>query len=495
MTALFLCLHGQLFDLDPNGNVVPDIVEKYEVSADGLAYTFHLNEKARWHDGVPVTAADVEFSFVAYTAARSGSRQRKEIFGNILGSEEVVASTEKSMSYADSVKFKGIEILDDHTIRFTMMKPDPLWLTQFGNNPGWFSLLPKHLLEYVPWEKWLEHPLAKTRPIGCGPYKFVKGIDGQYWELAAFEDYHLGRPKIDRIFFKSWLDVNVAAAQLESGELDLVLALNLDDAERLQGKSGIAIASCPASNAYQLSIRTDRITDKRVRKAIAYAIDREAIWKNIFKGLGEINECCLLQEWAIPPGQTVLPHDPAKARALLAEANWDSNRVLRVLYPAGYRYADVLLPIIQQQLAEVGIKIEMNPLETTAFKAALKDPQAEWDIFYNQSANMFPDPGSFALWACGDLQADIINKGANLSWVYCDPHWKELWDRGRSTTDQSERAKIYQEIQSIFYEEMPAVNIVLPPSIYGLRSRLKGFAPTPQVWNSFWNVYSWSVSE
>ena len=487
--AIFEALHCRMLALTNEFDLVPELATGYELAEDGVTYTFRLDPSARWHDGTPVTAADVEFSWVAYASSASLSRVRAPVVNSVAGGADVMASAANATGYADTVSYAGIDVVDDHTIRFTLASPNALWLIQASDYPNGM-ILPKHILADVPWADWPAHPMNLQSPVGCGAFEFVQRQDGQYVELKAFDHYHHGRPAIDRLFFMSWLAGEVAAAQLESGELDLVLGLSLDNAQRLAPNPNIDVRTIGGSAAYQLSIQTERVTDARVRLAMEYAIDREGINEAIFYGLGEVVSCCLLNDWAIPPGQAVRPYDPERARALLAEAGWDQNRVVDVIYPVGFRGSDTLLPIVQQQLAEVGIRLQLTPLEGSAFPARLNEAW-DWEIFFNQSANMLPDPGSFALWEC----ADPAQKTAGRGWTYCDPEFAALWRAGRATSNPAERAEIYQQLQTIFYEESPAVNIVLPPTVFGVRDRLEGVTPTPYLWNSFWNVHAWTVND
>ncbi len=485
--AIYLMMHCRLVNLTDTFEFAPDLAKSYEVSEDGKVYTFYLNEDARWHDGTPVTAEDVEFSWVAYATPEevTESRIRPPVYTSVVGGEAVQESASVSTGYADTAKYEGIEVLNDHTVRFTLTETNPLWLSNIAQYPnGW--LLPKHVLGDVPWAEWPQHPVSMTDPVGCGPYEFVERVEGQYVELEAFPDYYLGAPNLERIFVKSWLTTEVAAAQLESGELDLVLSLELEDAKRLAENPDIEILTVPASNAYQLSINTDFVQDPRVRQAMEYALDRQGINEFVFDGQGKVVECCLLTDWAVPEDQEIREYNPERARELLAEAGWDSSQTLDILYPVGYRYSDVLLPIIQQQLAEVGIQVELRPEENTAHRESLI-AKHDWDIWFNQSANMLPDPGSFTLWEC--------RPEPQSGWRFCNDRLNDLYEQGRSTLDQSERQEIYQEIQRIFYEENPAVNIVLPPSIVGLRERLEGFKPTALMFDAFWNVHEWTIAE
>ncbi len=493
-TFIYHSIHCSLIELDDQFNIQPDLAESWELDDAGTTYTFNLNPNATWHDGTPVTAADVEFSWVAFATPneRTENRTRAPVFDAIVGADAVIesAASEDVAGYADTVKYEGIEIIDDNTISFTLNEPNPLWVLTISNGSPNGYILPKHILGDVPWNDWPTHPMNTESPVGCGPYSFVQSVEGEFVELSAYDAHHLGEPNIDSVFVHSWLTPAVAAAQLESGELDLVLGLSLDDAVRLESNADIVIESANASNAYQLSLNLDpRFIDLRVRLAMVHALDREGILDGVFFGRGEVIECCFFQDWAIPEGQMVREFDPDLARELLAEAEadgaWSPDTVYNVLYPAGYRYSDILLPIIQQQFADVGIQITLDPQESTAHRETLQG--GEWDIWYNQSANMLPDPGSFPRWECFDGQAQASG------WRICDERKDDLYVQGRATVDPAEREAIYQEIQQFFYDQVPAVNIVVPPSVYGINASLQGVTPTPNLWQVSWNINDWTI--
>jgi ABC-type transport system substrate-binding protein len=101
---------------------------------------------------------------------------------------------------------------------------------------------------------------------------------------------------------------------------------------------------------------------------------------------------------------------------------------------------------------------------------------------------MLPDPGSFVLWEC-------VDGSPTSGWRYCNPELNALYAAGRSTVDMDERTTVYQRMQQIFYEEVPAVNILVPPSVFGLQSRVEGFTPTANIWVSSWNIHEWTVTE
>ena len=333
--AMFNALHCQMTRLDENFNLTSDLAESWELSDDGLTYTFHLNPKAMWHDGVPVTADDVEFSWVVYAVpeARAGSRVRPPVITSVVGGDAVTELAATASGYADTTKYEGIEVVDEHTIKFTLTGPNPLWLITSSQTPNG-RILPKHVLGDVPYDDWKQQPIYFDAPIGCGPYQFGEHVEGQYVELDAFPDYHLGAPKIDKVFFQNWLTEDVGIAQIQTGELDLMLGISPTDAQLLQDSSDAEILTVPSSAAYQLSINTLRVPDARVRLAMAHAIDREGINQAIFLGQGKVQECCFLNDWAIPEGQTPYTYDPELARQLLADAGWELQPSLEHYLPA-----------------------------------------------------------------------------------------------------------------------------------------------------------------
>jgi peptide/nickel transport system substrate-binding protein len=251
----------------------------------------------------------------------------------------------------------------------------------------------------------------------------------------------------------------------------------------------VGLLTKPAGAAYQISINTLRVPDPKVRLAMAYALDRQGMLDGVFLGQGVVQECCFLNDWAIPDGQTPYPYDPERARELLAEAGWDSSQELSIIFPQDYRQSDTLVPIIQQQLAEVGITTVIEPQESTAFRQKLIE-EKDWDIFFNQGANMLPDPGSFTVWECP------TGGFAQSGWIYCDDTMANLYEAGRTTVDQAERTEIYQQIQTIFYEQVPTVNLFVPYTVFVMSSPdlVEGIEATPFYSQITWNIHEWSIN-
>ena len=307
---------------DPRSNydLVPNIAKSMDISDDNLIITFELREDVYFHDGVNLTAEDVKFTF-EWICHPDYQGVRYSIFQDLVGAPEYNAGE------ADEVT--GIEIIDDYTIRFHLSAVDAPFL---GRMAPW-GIHPKHYYGQAAIGDLGAGDSRVVNPIGAGPFKFVRYVDGQFTELAAYDEYHLGAPKLETIIVKV-ASSDVAQAEAITGESDIVwVQPNIRDYELYEAE-GLKIHRMPA-NAYQyMGIQTKHpiLSDKRVRHAITHAIDKELIVETLMDGLGVLQVCHISSvSWGYDPTIKPLPYDPERAGQLLDEAGWRMG-------DDGYRY-------------------------------------------------------------------------------------------------------------------------------------------------------------
>lgn len=311
-----------LMRYDPRNNyeLDPEVARSMEISDDNLTITFELRDDVFFHDGVQLTAEDVKFTF-EWMCHPDYTGVRASYWADFVGFEEY------NSGEADNLA--GVEVVDDFTVVFNLAQVDAPVL---GRLATW-GISPKHVFEgYSIADLGLGHP-AVINPIGAGPFKFVRYVEGQFAEMEAYDDYLRGRPALDRIIVKV-ASADVAQAELVTGETDIAwVQPDLRDFE-LYESEGLIIQEMPA-NAYQyMGIQTDHpiLSDKLVRHAITYALDRQAMVDNLFDGLAleQVSHMSSVS-WAYDPTLEPLAFDPDKAAELLDEAGWR-------LGPDGYRY-------------------------------------------------------------------------------------------------------------------------------------------------------------
>ncbi|TME94264.1 MAG: ABC transporter substrate-binding protein [Chloroflexi bacterium] len=309
-STIFVNIFNTLAKTDTDlSTVIPDLAERWEVSPDAKMYTFFLRKNVKWHDGQPFTGRDVVFTF---SRDLLNPNQVKSRFEGIKGADD--------FKNAKTDKLAGIELVDDFTVRISLDDPDANFLVDQRDQRN--VILPEHILSDVKPDQVLNSDFAVKSPIGTGPYKFVQYVTDQFAEFEAFPDYFKGKPKIDHMIMKR-LDANVAEAQVESGEVDLVLRLNPIEYERLSKVASLNLFSVPSPGHTSLifNLTQPRMQDKRVRQAIYYAIDRKGIIQALFNGRATLRN-------GAPPGldgySDLNPYDYDQKRTSITPRHSDS---------------------------------------------------------------------------------------------------------------------------------------------------------------------------
>lgn len=320
--------------------VVPDLAQSWTANASLTEYTFKLRSGVKWHDGQPLTADDVKFTVDAELNPKVNA-----------GLSGIVAA------------IKETQVIDPLTVRFITQYPYASLPVMLGYN---IAIVPKHLLQGQD----LNQPVAFIqRPIGTGPFRFKSFTQDTAMEVEANPDYYDGPPLLDGIVFKVIPDGNARLAQLKAGEIDFTV-IDPPQLAALQGVSGITVRRAPQVNYYFFAINHDlpKFADLRVRQALTYAIDKQAIVKNILKGdgrpaTGPINP--LLGAYYNPDVDTY-PYNMDKAAALLVEAGWKKGPdgilanaqgqkfTLSMNGPKGYPVMEQVLTYAQQQYKTLG---------------------------------------------------------------------------------------------------------------------------------------------
>ena len=307
-----------LLKYDKNLNLVPNMAESYEMSDDQLTLTFKLKEGIKWHDGKPVTAEDVAFTFESmakpdYTGPR---------YGDVEGLKGAAACHN-----GETDKVEGITVVDDHTVKFEFAQPYAPGLSKIGADR---AIIPKHIWGDIPLGEWQKKTELMNKPIGCGPYVLKEFVPGQYVELEAFEDYYAGKAKTPKFIFKV-SNQDTVIAELTSGEIDIadISSLKSQDIKTLED-NGVKVTSYTGITSQYMgfNLREKIFQDKKVRQAITYAIDRTLMVDKLLEGRATIIDAPLLPtSWAYPEDGVLNPYksDPEKAKSLIKEAGWEDK--------------------------------------------------------------------------------------------------------------------------------------------------------------------------
>lgn len=475
-------MFGALVKINDKLEAVPDLAEKIDVSPDAKVYTFTLKKGITFTDGKPLTTKDVVFTFERAIDKRSGSYWR----GRLLGIEGAADYSEQK---AETIK--GLEAIDDHTLKVTLTIPDSTWLLTLGDFAG-LAILPSHVLKDIAPDQLKQHSFSFNPSPSAGAFQFVQYQTDQFVEIKRNDNYTGGpKAKLDRIFLKH-LTPDVALAQMEKGELDLVI-VPISEVDRMKRNPNLTVVSVPSPSVSFLSINLEKpfFQDKRVRQAMQYAIDREAIVKEIFKGEAQIvNQTIIGPDWMGMPELNMYKFDPNKARQLLKDANWDSSRKIETIYVPGSKEKDAFAPILQQLWKDVGVNVELRVIEAAEYGRKLVQ-QHDYELAFVDGGIFRQDPNVSAKYF------ETVNwtpAGGNYE-HYSNPKVDELFKQGRATSDRDQRKKIYTELAAILNDELPWIFLWSPNSIFAYNKRLQGFKPPSYSTHQCWNADEWSVTQ
>lgn len=446
-------VYNGLLKIDRDINIVPDLAESLEVADEGLTLIFKLRKDVRWHDGQPFTSRDALFTY------------------------EVMVDPNTATPYGEPYKqIELVEAPDDHTFIVRYGQPLARALVSWC-----FDIMPAHLLKGQNLDG---HPLAR-RPVGTGPYKFEKWESGQRLTLVANDDYFEGRPRLDRLVFKIIPDLNAQMMELMSGNIDLMTLTPDQYEEKSADRNFTASYNVFRYQAFAygylgFNLKAPRFQDKRVRQAIAYAIDKQEIIDGVLLGFGRpANGPFKPDMWAYNQNIKPYPYDPQKAKALLAEAGWadsDGDGILdkngqplqfTIMTNQGNKVREQTGLIIQGRLAEIGIKVNLRIVEWAAFLKEYLDKQNFEAIVMGWTIPIEPD--LYDVWHSSKTRLGELNYIS-----YKNEEVDRLIDEARFTLDQEVRKKAYDRIQEIFYEDVPYVFLYVPDTLPAISSRVIG---------------------
>ena len=454
---------------DKNLKLEGELAESWEVSPDGKRITFHLRKGVKWHDGAPFTSDDVMFTYRRMIDPRTPTAYGEDF-------KQVLRAAAP----------------DPDTFVVEYARPFAPALASWG-----MHVLPKHLLEKYP--DISKSPLNK-KPVGTGPYRFVEWKTGEKVVFDASPDYFEGKPYISRVITRVIPDQATMFLELKSGGVDIMTLTPpqyVRQTETADFKKSFNRYKYTASGYTYLGFRLSHpfFRDKRVRQAIAHAADKKALIDGVLLGLGqEATGPYKPGTWAYNPNVRKYPHDPARAKALLAEAGWkEKDGVLvkdgqpfefTVLTNAGNDARAKTAAILQQNLAEVGIRIKIRTVEWAAFINEFIDKRKFDAVLLGW--NITPDPDQFDIWHSSKTGPKELNHVG-----FANPEVDRLLDEGRSTFDLEKRKKAYFRIQEILAEEQPYVFLYVPEALPVVHNRFRGIAPAPA--GITYNFVKWYV--
>lgn len=478
-------VYEKLINIDDGGNYVPGLADKYEVSSDQLTITFYLSKTAKWHDGQPVTADDVAYTFTTIADSDYDGPRFSQV-ENIVGAKDYKDKKATSVS--------GIKVIDDHTVSFTFSQVYSPALATFAQR----GIIPKHIWEKIPVAQWSKSDQLK-KPIGSGPFKFKDFVPGQSVELEKYSDYNLGEPKLDGVIFKV-TNQDTAQSELIKGDLDVVpiSSFNKKDLDAYT-QAGINVLENDGVSYQFLGFNFDNPTlkDVKFRQAIEYAINSKGIVDSVLEGHGKVvNTVFSSKSWANPgeDGLNKYEYSLDKSKALLQEDGYelkdgvlskDGQAIkLSLKYSTGNKPREQSAALIQQNLKDIGIDVNIESMEYATLSQQLDQKSYElfllgWtnDIDPDVKSSWYSSPGS------------IIGKFEDFT----DANLDKFIDAGRSDFDQNKRKAAYKELAKEFNDAVPAVLLYSPNDGYAYNPKLKNYKPVPYY--EFSNAQNWYLEQ
>ena len=453
-------IYSNLVRTNKDLEVEGELAERWDVSKDELTITFYLRKGVKWHDGEEVTAEDVDFTY------------------------RYMIDPKTPTAYAESFRqVRKAEVVDRYTYRVTYDKPYAPGLLSWG-----IWILPRHILEPA-WKAGVDLRTTQQnrRPVGSGAYRFVEWKTGEKVVLESNHDYFEGRPYINRVVYRIIPDPSTIFLELKAKDIDMAGLTPIQFRRQTEYP-----AFQKAFHRYQylanaytylgFNLRDPRFQDKRVRQAIAHAIDKQEIIDGVLLGLGrQAVGPYKPGTWWYKADVKTFPFDPERAKALLAEVGWKpgSDGILEkdgkpfsftIRTNQGNLVRQQTAEIIQRRLKAIGIDVKIHVVEWAAFlNTFIRKRDFEAIIL---GWGLGTDPDQYEIWHSSKTGSEELN---HIS--YKNPKVDDLLEAGRRTFDQAKRKAIYGELQEIMAEDQPVVFLFVPDALSVVSSRVRGIEP------------------
>lgn len=441
-------VHDPLVRLDEHGTIQPALAERWEVSPDGLAYTFYLRQGVTFHDGTPFTSADVKYTL------------------------------ERSMVEPTGMRFTNgmdhVEILDDYTCVLHMKIPLAATLNFLAQSNN--DIVSETVINKIGDEEY------KTNPCGTGPFIFDQWIPGDRIILKANENYYLGAPAIKTLTIRNIGDKSAALVALETGDIDACVEPSSGDKGTVEGNSDLAWYETPSAVFYSLEVnnRLAPFDNVLVRKALDMATDRDEIVALALDGQGTPAHMGISQYGAGWTDEVKnAPYDPEQAKQLLTEAGFPDGFTTNI-----YVRDDFMKKagqVIQNQWAKVGVDVTVHVMERGALISDMSAAKLELPM------SMATDLAFDAVIPLDTLYSTLTGDkgGANFSF-WGDPEYDRLADLARGESDPVKRADYVKQALLIEKEQVPRIPLFFPIVSIAMNKDVKGLTqPYPT------NLYYW----
>ena len=437
--------------------VGPGLAESWDVSADGMTYTFHLRKGVSFHDGTP---------FNAQTFVQGMDRLKKDDPNSIYKTGPVESYIDFTYGAVDSYK-----AVDDATVTFQLKHAFAPFLTSLA----------------MVWNGVVSPAAAiklgkdfRNNPVGTGPFVFKEWRHNDQIILEANKSYWGGQPKVDRLIFKITPDAQASLLALRNGDVHILADVSSQLVPAIKGDSNLVLMTQPglAISGMGLPFDTAPFTDKRVRQALNYAIDKDAINKSLFQGLAVPMTSPLPEaQWSFDPSLKGYPYDPAKAKSLLADAGLkDGFKVELLTYNSarGYNPAGPELAVaIQGYLKKIGVEASIQKMEMGSFLSQIRSGKYPGMFMIGWTGDN-GDPDNFLYEI---FSSDNIPVGNTAR--YKNPEVDTVLRQAQQEADHDKRVALYQKAQKTILDDAPWVFINSVKQVRAADKRVQGYVLNP----------------
>ena len=454
---------------DESTEIEPALAESWESSEDGLTWQFNLRREVKFHDGTPFNADAVLFSL-------NRQHDPNHPFHNVGGSYTYWSYT----GLAEIVE--EITAPDAYTVRITLKRPYAPFIYTIAMTP--FSIVSPTALQ-----KWGVD--FKNHPVGTGPFKFVRWDREDKVVLEVNTDYWEGRPPLDRIIFRSIPDNSVRLIELQNGSIHAMEFPNPDDLSQIRADSQLRIIEQPGMNVGYLAMNFDKkpFDNLKVRLAVNHAINKHEIVTELYQGMGiPAKNPIPPTVWSYDDSIEEYTYDPAKAKALLAEAGYSEGfettlwalPVPRPYIPDG----SALAAAIQSDLRHVGVKAKIVTFDWGTYLEKTKNGEHDTAML-GWSADL-GDPDNFFYYL---LSKEAAQKPAGNIAFYRSDEMQELLVEAQSTMNQAKRIELYKKAQALFHRDVPWVPLAHSKQILIINKQIKNLRLHPTTWKYFRQIW------
>jgi ABC-type transport system substrate-binding protein len=442
-------IHGKLISAGPGGKLEPNMVKEWSSTPDGLTWTIKLNKGIKYSDGTPLNAHALKFNF------------------------DLIRNPKVRMPFRflfDPIK--DVTVVDDYTYQFHLKAPFAPFAQLIS------TILPVSPKAAEPYDG---NKLSRN-PVGAGPYKLAEWVKGERIVLVRNDDFWGKKPTVEKIIFMIVPETATRMAMLRSGQLDIIYSPTPADIPALEADSRIKVFRPLSTRMIYVGINTQKglLKDKRIRQALNYAVDKKTITSKILFGVAKPLDC------PFPPslfGHSTMAqqydYNPEKAKALLKEANFPKDAVIKMVTPNGrYTYDKQVAEAVQAYLADVGVKVDLRTYDWPTFMAITTQPldKTEIQLYFSGWGWPYYDADGFLFMYFSSFLHPP--KGLN-STFYTNPEYDKLVYTARSIMAPAKRLELYKKASTMLWEDAAGIWLYVEPFSIAYQAKFKGIEALP----------------